>query len=825
MFQNYMSTALRVIARHKLYSFINIFSLTLGLCAALLIHLFVEFEKGYDSHWPDSDRIYRATTHYSPPGAAPLYDAWSPYRLRQLLLDNYPEIEAAGLGSPTFATFKPENEGFVQQILAADEGFFSVFPFEGLDGEALPALEDPLSLYISEKTALKYFGTVDPVGKTVDVDTGFADKFEPFIIRGVFKDSPANSHLQVEMIRLVNQANWNPDELSWIYFSHFNYFKIHETAHIEDINARIIDVIDENIKSSQDPSLVISEILKFSFLPLNALHFDDARGEISGFLAPARGDKATVDAMTWVGLIILVIAAINFINLTTARASLRAKEVALRKTLGSDRHQLIFQFLGESTLYAVFGAVLALGIVFAITPWFSSVLDRDIVLSLADILPQTLGLIVGLGLLGGLYPAFYLSRFQPADVLRANRSGSNSLSLRLRQALVVFQFAASVALIIATFIIYQQTEYARNLDDGYELDNQIILDRISRLPGDNRVERSALLRDRLNAIPGVQSATLAWALPSEDLTRLFTLKQDGREENYSFEAAYVDPYFDDVFGLRLLAGRFLDPEIETDRFKGAQSKESGASAVLNRAAAEAMGINDPQEAIGRILSTTAFDSETRERVDVAITIVGVVENLQFGSVREASGTAIYVYNPRLLFNAAIRFSGRQGPEIFGQAKQIWDELVPEFPFIGSYMDEDIANLYRGDEQRASAFAAFSLLATLIALIGLFGLALFSMEQRQKEISIRRVLGAKTAQITGLISWQFSRLVLLANILGWPIAYWVSNNWLETFARRIELGLLPFVITTALAFGLAWICVALLTLRQARRSPVTDLRSE
>lgn len=831
MIYNYLKTALRLIAHHKLYALITILSLAIGLSAVMLIQLYLDYENSFDSHWQDKERIFRANTHFNTPGVDSLYDGWTPYRLKFLLEDEFPQIEAAGIIENSVGTVRIDGKGFTQTTLVAEDGIFDVLSFESTDGTRLGALPDVNSLYLSESTARKYFGNENPVGKILEFDTGFTHAFVDFVVRGVFKDLPPNSHLQVEMMRKYNTALVNPADTSWVRFTSFTYFKIHESATIKDVEARLVEVkkkVFKPISTSSGRVIDLERDLDFPFLNIQALHFDTARGDVSGFLTPPKGDAATAKALKYVAAILLIIAAINFVNLTTSRASLRAREVALRKTLGGHRRQIITQFLFEAILLSALAAVFAVIAIKLALPLYAEALTRPLTFSVFG--PDGMGwfllsLIFGLAFLGGVYPAFHLSRFEPADVLKANKSSTGRLGLDLRRLLVIGQFAASIALMVSTYFIYAQTEFAQSFERGYELDNQLILRDVGRFHDPGRVEKSERARARIAEIPGVESATLTWAVPADDLLRFSRYHRPGIAEEVALEMALVDPYFDDVFGLNLIAGRFFEENSERDQYYGIKSLEQGYSVVINMKALEPLGFNSAEEAVGQVMKGLAYDPEKGERVPIDATVIGVVDDVQYGSVRAGVEPTAYEYQPHRLYNIAVRFTNTPGPTDYDQVKEAWEEVAPYFPFEAIYINDQLAAHYKADVQRGRMFAAFSILTAIIGLIGLFGLSFFTIEQRRKEIAMRQVLGGSITDITNLMSWQFGKLVVVANVIGWPIAYFISRDWIVGFVEQISLSPLPFVAVGFLTLGLAWVCVGAIALRAIKNAPIDALRSE
>lgn len=831
MIWNYILTAFRTFLRHKLYSFINVASLAVGLVAGLFIYLYVDYETSFDTHWVDGDRIYRVHTDYRGPNVPPLYDMWSPFLLKDALERYFPnEIEIAASSSWGADLVRIGDDVFVQTTLAARKEFLRVMQFESVNGGMLPPLSDPNTVYISEKVVPKYFGTETPIGGAISIDIGDDRGFVDYVVRGVFKALPSNSHLQVEVIRGYSDAELTPRAQSWRAYSMVTYVKLKQGADISAITDRMADLKRDNIpnyKAADGTDVNYVDQVNFPLLPLTSLHMDNARGEISGPLAPPRGDASTVKALIVTGFIIVIIGAINFVNLTTARAGLRAREVALRKTMGATRWHLMAQFLIEAMLMAIVAGILAVVMANLLLPFYANAVSRDMTFSLfgehGTVGPLLL-VVLGLGLLGGLYPAWYLSRFQPADILRANKSGTGRATLHLRQILVVLQFAASITLIATTAIIYQQTDHARRVDTGFDLDNQLVMWGFNSIGAEIRNQKTAAFRDRVKQIPGVTAVSRNFAPPYRDLLNFLRFQRPGQDGEVTLELAVVDGDYDEVFGLHLLAGRFVDHEKAEDEYPASDSARETFNIVVNKKAITAFGFATPEAAVGQAVLTSELRTNGTNG-PVHATIVGVVDDVQYGSVRGSIEPMVYTYTPARLRDMGIRFTGRIGPEIRSQIQDIWRELVPEAPFNASFLNAEIEALYGEDARRGALFAAFSALAVFIACVGLYGLSAFSIEQRKKEIGIRKILGASTGKITNLLSWQFSKYALFANVIGWPIAWVVAQSWLESFTNRIDIGLLPFLGAGLAAFLIAWITVATHALRAAANNPVHSLRAE
>jgi putative ABC transport system permease protein len=526
-------------------------------------------------------------------------------------------------------------------------------------------------------------------------------------------------------------------------------------------------------------------------------------------------------------------AVMNFINLSTARATQRAREVALRKVLGAGRRHLIAQLLGESLLMAGIAMLLALAAAEVASAWSSAWIDADLrmdYLGEDGMLWPALALFALTGLLGGLYPAFYLSRFQPAAVLRANQAAAEAPgSGRLRAALVVVQFAIAIGLMACTTIIYWQTRYVETIDPGYRRDGLIQIDSAWRFAGDS-TEYEAARREML-AIPGVVAAgrtSLGLAATNKSIQ---AVRAPGVQEGLSMGVYGVDPGFFQTLDMRLLAGRFFAESQGKDRVirsaEGAPPRTAaremakrGLNVVINRNAALLLGFADPQGALGKSIRVSVAGDDL-----VPSTIVGVVEDTRIRTARDAVEPLIYTYDPERTYQVVVRYAEARPRDLMDGLAKVWRKFEPEIPFQADFAEDLIGRLYAAERSRAALFAAFSGLAILIACLGLYSLASFATERRTKEIGIRKVLGARVRDIVRLLAWQFSKPVIIANLVAWPVAWWAMRDWLNTFDARIPLGPGPFVLAAGLALAIAVATVAGHALRVARLNPIHALRYE
>jgi putative ABC transport system permease protein len=524
-------------------------------------------------------------------------------------------------------------------------------------------------------------------------------------------------------------------------------------------------------------------------------------------------------------------AVVNFTNLATARASQRAREVALRKVLGATRKQLIVQFIGESVLIAILSMLIALSLVELLMPGFAAFLEADMAVSYlgADgILLPVLLLVIVVGVLGGLYPAFFLSRFQPASVLKANKSSAESVGTgRLRNALVIGQFAVSIGLIICTAIIYGQTVYARTADPGFKRDHILQVDELNRYQLIGKGETIAQQTRRVPGVEAVGRTTIGVATKNQSNTGVMV---PGGSEPINIGIYGVDTGFFDAMGLQLASGRWFEETrpmddmtlpYPPDPVAEKAMAQRGGNIVINELAAKRLGFNDPAQAVGKTFRAALVDPEQGL---VPVTVIGVVKDSRFRSIREPLDPIMFQNSNSGHTHMIVRFRGDPAAVRAG-VERAWKGITREVPFNAEFSDEIMMELYEAEDARAKTFAAFAILAVVVACLGLFGLAAFTAERRTKEIGIRKVLGARARDIVRLLAWQFSKPVLVANLIAWPIAWWAMRDWLNDFDARIDLGPTPFLLAGGLALAIALGTIAGHALKVARANPIHALRYE
>ena len=824
MLRNYITVAIRNLVNNKLYSAINIGGLAVGLAACLLILLFVRDEVSYDRWLPNADRIAVVESTFYIPGREKIAFAQAPGPIKEPLEKDFSsDIEKV---VRVFADELPVRAGerqVLSEIDFVDPGFFQVFDLPMIAGERESALKNNASIVLSEETAKKFFGDQPAVGKTITV----SDKLV-FTVVGVFADAPKNTSLKFPAVALLDLERykdkpWIAERWTSVNVGVFVLFRTPESR--QRVAKDMTAFINRHVKFEIPGILELPSLfLQFEFMPLLDVHLHATKPGYQN-----AGSMTAVLAFSGIAALILIIACINFVNLATARAMKRAREVAMRKVVGATRGQLIRQHLGEAIVTALIALVIAIALVeISLTP-FNSFLHKELSLDLIGdpiLLAMVLGLVVAVGVVGGLYPAIYLSRFRPAEVLKANQSSVAGSSL-LRSGLVVFQFAISIALIVCTATIYSQTVYARTFDLGYQHDNRLVLKGLGDLPSK---EAGATLKSEIAKLPGVRSASLSSdgpPLDSNNNTLLYPTSTPSNDR-YIVENLNVDVDFFKTFGVKPLAGRLFSADHPSDYSPQDIKRDhpTEQAVVINQAFVAKLGAKRPEEVIGKVMWDAAPEGEIMTRT----TIVGVVPDLYLRSVRIAvTPLAYYVSKPEAGFNrlSVAVHPGRMRETLRG-VEEIWQRVAPAVPIRTSFVDENLAALYDADAQRGKIFAGFAGFAVLIACLGLFGLASFSAERRTKEIGMRKVLGASVLDIVRLLVWQFSRPVLIANLIAWPVSFYLMNKWLGGFKYRIELTDPRFLLgifggAALLALTVAWLTIAGQAYKVARANPGRALR--
>jgi putative ABC transport system permease protein len=836
MWRNYLTVAVRALAKNRMYAFINILGLALGLAACLMILIYVRYETSYDAWLPNAERTYQLqqSSVDVETGDVMRWQA-SAYAAGLALKKDFPQVEKVVYmmeGSPKIVQDGQSAVG--EDVRFTDGNLFDVIELPFLRGDRRTALAKPGSLVLTHSEAIRRFGTDDVLGKTLTFVR--SDTSTDYRITGVVADLPKNSHMTMAMVARFDPKTFYGEDAetfltSWGWVGGALYVRLKPGADPAEIHAAMPAWEKRNIPNWVDGPQVTNASTTDDWTLVNVrdIHLGAAQQSV---MTPGN-DRSTITTFTIVAVLILVLACINFVNLATARASQRAREVALRKVLGANRRQLIAQFLSESLIVTMVAMLAGLAIAELGLPALSAFLDADLrmrYLGEDGMLPPILALVAFVAVAGGLYPAFYLSRFQPASVLKANRSATETAgSGRLRTSHVVAQFAISIGLIVCTAVIYSQTLYARTVDPGYRRDGLLQVSGFSRSEVDAQAESIAR---EITRVPGVTSVARTNVGVDAGGGSDFFVYRPGNSKPFRLFTHRVDTDFFPTMGMKMLAGRnfseaqgrdvgSIDSEATPEQRRAFVQR--GINVIVNASGAERLGFADPQSAVGQPLLMPDLAGE--EYGQVPATIVGIVNDVRFRSVRDPVQPSVYRYSPAGLPLMEVRYGGADPKSVREGVENVWKKHVPDVPFEGDFADEITGRLYSAEVARGQIFAGFALFAVLIGCMGLFGLAAFTAERRTKEIGIRKVLGARTRDIVQLLVWQFTRPVLVANLIAWPVAWWVMRDWLNTFDDRIALTPGPFAMAGLLALGIAVGTVAGHAVRIARTNPIHALRYE
>lgn len=822
MFRNYLATALRNLARNKLYAGVTIAGLAIGFAAALLIGLYVRDELTFDRFVPGHERIYLMTTTIEVPGSKRIETKLSQIKLAERLPLDFPEIELAG--RITGAYFPPTvRRG---QIVAAEQGlyyadanFFRILRLPVLAGDLSGALDAPDTVVLTRPMARKYFGRDDPVGEILLINR------EPFRVTAVLKDLPSNTHITAEIF-----ASAKSPQSPISQFGDLNgpvdttlstYVRLKPGVSPDVLHRRMasflerrfpLDALNAGQRTRRDTQ----------FLPLARIHLTPSNQEIFNAKAPV--DPAVLAAIGGVGVLIVVVAAINFVTLMTARAARRAVEVGVRKAAGARRRDLIFQFMGEAVLYVAAAGALAFALAELLMPAFNAFLQRKMVFDyLHDpaLTLSVLGAMAVIAVLAGAYPALVLSSFKPAAVLKGGPVAGVG-GAKVRQALVVAQFAVLIGLTLVAITIARQTLYA--LNEGMRLDKDQTLFVFSQ-------PCSTALRDEVRKLPGVKAAGCATAEGMNVSASHDDASVGGRRLNIS--RAPVDFGFFEVFGVRPVAGRLFDPRRAAD---GAlDNPDAYQPVILNETAVRQLGFRSPQEAVGKTILWHGFWDETMRRGNQSIQwprkpseIIGVVPDFTLGSVRQPIEPFLYGIGriaPPSSVALAVKLDGRQVPETLAAIDRLWKRVGQGRPMMRYFVDQFTMRLYLDTIVQGATVAIAGLISITVAALGLFALSAYTIERRTKEIGVRKAMGASSGDILKLLLWQFTRPVLWANLIAWPAAWLVLRWWLSSFAYRVEIAPWTFVAAGAGALAIALGTVLVHALKVSRAKPVGALRYE
>ncbi|HEX3944002.1 MAG TPA: FtsX-like permease family protein, partial [Rhizomicrobium sp.] len=777
------------------------------------IVLFIRDELSYDKWLPGTQNLYRVETAFYFPGHGYSSSANTPFPVTAALAAHIPEIQAQTHLVPERMTAKVGDRQFSEFVDVVDPDFFKIIQLPLVEGNPAMVFAQPESAVLSQSEAQKYFGSEDPVGKTITMDDA-----HPLTVTGVMRDLPHNTQLVADMVvPNTSKAEHLPqsEKETWLNIDGEAFVRLAPGASPAQVLAKVPPILDKNIDARKEMSLDIpgSKALQIHLTPFTDVHLNS---DIEGGMTRS-GSWGVIYGFSSIALLILLIACFNFTNLATARAVMRAREVGLRKVMGARRAQLVVQFLGESILTTLLALALALALVEVLLPAYGAFLNRPIALSYAESWQLLIGLVgvaVLTGIVAGIYPALVLSGFRPAATLRSGIKGGAG-SAPLRTGLVVLQFAISIGLGIAAIVVFAQIRYAQQLDLGFQRDRMVIITGADTMAPATRDS----FMHALQAEPTIEGAVQSGPVPFMDDVTVETFTTPAAPQKYIVRTVDAAPDFPKLYDMRLLSGRWLSLSRGNDvnTTKG-QGLENGRNVLLTEAAARHFGWT-AASAVGRTLEQTDAGRPT------VVSIVGVLADVMMNGVRSHAEPIIFYYNPNRIDTFSVRVKGGHIKEGLTLIDATWHRFAPAVAMRRRFLSDMFDRLFVADRQQGAMFGLFVGIAVFIACLGLFGLAAFTAERRTKEIGIRKAFGAHTRDIVQLLLWQFSVPVLIANLLAWPIAWFYLHRWLESYAYRINLNPLYFAAAGLAALVIAWITVAGHAVRVARASPVHALRYE
>ncbi len=807
MWRNYVIIALRNIRKHKGFSLINIAGLAIGIASCLLILFFVQSELSYDRFHERAERIYRVgfTFHV---GTNQFDAALGPCPLAAAMVEEFPEVESA---ARIFARQSRGGDVFVRygekrykedKFLWADPELLDILTIPFIKGNPEGALAQPYSVVMTSETAVKYFGQEDPIGKMLELGDGSL-----YMVNGVTESWPEHSHFHFDFLASFSSLPKSED-LDFYDTAVFTYILLRESASIDALESKLPEfsgkcmapVIEKIMAVPYQDFLESGNFIGFMTQPLRDIHL---RSKWGNELEP-QGSFNTVIIFSAIAVLILIVACINFINLTTARSTQRANEVGVRKVVGSSHAQLVRQFLSESIFLSFLSFLLALIFVELALPVFNNLVGKefssDHILDWSFLMIMLVGAIL-IGMAAGSYPAFLMASFRPVLVLKG-KIQSTMRGKRFRDALVVFQFCASVVLLVGTAVIYTQLHYIRNKELGFDKEHVVVIQRAEKLGS-----QQLAFKDQLYQNPDVLSATFTDSLPQILLeAKVFQKEGEGSQENNTLITITADYDLLQTYGLKMIEGRYFEKERSTD----------STAIVLNETAVKALDIEEPLE------KRLVLVGLKRKPMD----IIGIINDFHMESLHTKIGpTAVILVGKRPSVLLSVRVRPGDLPKTLGFLEDKWSEFTNNQPFEYVFFDDQFDMLYKAEIQAGKVITAFACLAVFIACLGLLGLASFTASQRTKEIGIRKVLGATTTGILVLLNRNFVTRVLVANIIAWPLAYYAMNKWLQNFAYRIRINVWMFLASAVIALLIALFTVSYQTLRAARGNPVDSLRYE
>lgn len=810
MFKNYLKIALRNLWKQKTFSAINIVGLAVGLCCFLLITLYVIDELGYDTYNEKADRIYRISTNIKFGGTSMRMSQTSDM-MGQTLKKDYPQVEQYTriFSNSGNKLIRKGNEYINEPNVAhVDSTFFSVFTLPAIEGNTNTALDQPNTVVITRSAAMKYFGTLNALGKTIETNDNISTLYK---VTAVVEDVPKNSHFDFDFFFSMKNVNYDWGQFTSHNFHTYLLFK--PGTNVKEFDKSIDQYIINYVIPAAGQNMNLKSIeefrkngntIEYSLMPLTKLHL---YSDFSFELSPS-GNIKYIYIFSAVAFFILLIACVNFMNLTTARSANRAKEVGIRKVLGTERKMLITQFLSESTLMVFLSMIIAVALAYFILPMFNDVAGKAMSLQILFspfYLTLLLLLPIIVGLFAGSYPAFYLSSFRPIAVLKG-KLGTGNNKTGLRSVLVVFQFTSSIVLIIGTLVIFKQLNYIQTKDLGFKKEQVLIVNDAYALENNLDAFKNDVLQ-----LPGVKSGTLSSYLPVSNSSRsdytFSTSPVMDSKNGFNMQVWRIDYDYLKTMGMQVAKGRDFSKDYGSD----------STGILINEATAKLMGPGDP---VGKKIYKGSNEPGGME----TFTIIGIVRDFNYESLKSNIQPLSFLLK-RSTGMASFKVNTTNLPSLLKSIEAKWKTMAPGMPYSYRFLDESFNEMYNSEQRVGKIALIFSIIAILIACLGLFGLAAFVAEQRTKEIGIRKVLGASVNGLVGLLSKDFIKLVLISFVIAAPLAWYFMNNWLRDFEYRISINWTIFLIAGIIALAIAMVTISFQAIKAALANPVKNLRSE
>ncbi len=806
MIRNYLTTAFRNFSRTKSYTALNVLGLSVGVTACILIFLIISNEVGFDKFHTKYKNIYRVVRE-STNASGVEHTAVTPYPFTKAFRNDFDDVSVTQIHYQRNDLLTIGNDKrIVDDILFADSLFFDVFDFEVVSGNPSIALGQPGAVFLTESLA-ESLGPIDPEAKIM-----IANEIEIFVA-GIVKDPPATSHIQFSMI--VSMPSFDSDYLGlpideWgMSIAGFSYVVLPDVMNVESVNTRLKSLINKELKPAD------AEKQHYFLQPLSEIHFSELYPDNPSGITSVSSNNLVVLAI--IGIFILLVACINFVNLATALAIRKSKEIGIRKTLGAQRNQLVTYFLGETFILILITVFISLCLVEWVLPWLNAFLEKSMELALFTS-PQIMIFLVILILfttfLSGFYPAMILSGFNPNEVLKNKISGTRSSGAFLRRALVVFQFFIAQALIIGTIVVSQQMEYFKNKPLGF--DKEFIID--VQMP-DNTSTKMMQFKERLETNPNISNVSFSVGSPSSEnnISTTYFLTEKGRDEEFDMGLKVADRNYLETYGLKLIAGEWFSETQEKQTLDEIPEKERSYVLVVNETAAKQMGFPNPEDIIGKHL-TIGLNK-------INAPVIGVVDDFHIASLHKTIDPVVIINYPYFYFNAGLRLQPKNIDETLSFVEKNWKELYPDYYYEYSFLDDDLAEFYKAEDRLFTLFSIFAGISIFIGCLGLYGLVSFMTTQRMKEVGVRKVLGASVSNIALLFSKDFLRLVLIAFAIAAPLTWFAMNQWLQTFAYKISIGWNVFAIGIIITLVLTFITVSYRSIKAALVNPATIIRNE